>query len=130
MSRKKRFNPVPATTEFRSMRPGDNRFYWLTVDGIENRCLGDVRNFNYLTEPAKVSANIKEGNQIYVKAPGVKHVTVWLGRGMVDFEKPLTVTLNQAGRIKDKYTPNLSTLLEDFCVRGDRNRLFLVKIPL
>jgi hypothetical protein len=130
MSRKKRLSPVPTTTEFRSMRETDNRFYWLTVDGIEKRCLGDVRNFNYLAEPAKVSARI-EGTQIYVKALGVKHVTLWLARGMVDFEKPLTVTVNQGGRFKDrKVTPSLNTLLEDFYERGDRSRLFLVKIPL
>jgi len=130
MSRKKRLNPAPTTTEFRSMRETDNRFYWLTVDGIERRCLGDARNFNYLTEPAKISARI-DGNQIYVKAIGVKHVTVWLTRGMVDLEKPLTITVNQGGRIKDrKYTPILGTLLEDFYERGDRSRLFLVKIPL
>jgi pimeloyl-ACP methyl ester carboxylesterase len=132
MSRKKRLSPVPATPEFRSMRDSDNRFYWLTVDGIERRCLGDARSASdfYRVEPAKISARI-DGNQIYVKALGVKHVTVWLARGMVDLEKPLNITVNQGGRVKDrKYTPSLSTLLEDFYERGDRSRLFLVKIPL
>jgi len=130
MSRKKRMNPSPDTAEFQSMRAADNRFYWLGVDNIENRCLNDARNWSSRTEPAWMSASIKEGNQIYVRSFGCKNITLWLGRGMIDFEKPVTVIVNQSGRIKDrKYTPNLSTLLEDFYERGDRSRLFLVKIP-
>jgi pimeloyl-ACP methyl ester carboxylesterase len=132
MSHKKgRMAAFPETAEFQSMRHTDNRFYWLTVDNIENRCINDARNWDNRAEPAKVSANIKEGNQIFVRTLGCKNVTLWLGRGMVDFEKPVTINWNQNIRYKDrKLTPDLGTLLEDFYERGDRSRLFLVKIPM
>lgn len=131
MSRKKRLQAFPETAEFQSMRTGDNRFYWLTIDGHENRCLQDIRSFNFLAEPAKVSARIVDGKEIRVTANGVKNVTLWLGPRTIDFKTPLTINVNTGGRWKDRtVTPNLGTLLEDFYERGDRGRLFLVKIPL
>jgi predicted esterase len=129
MGRRQRLNPLPATGEFATMRASDNRFYWLTVDDLENRCLADVSNCAKV-EPARVSARIQNGNRIFVNTIGVKHVTVWLDRSMVDFKK-VTLIVNQTGRFKDQdLTPRLGTLLEDFYERGDRSRLFLVKIPL
>lgn len=131
MSRKKRMQAFPETTEFQAMRPSDNRFYWLTVDGIENRHIQDARTFNHSAEPARVSAKIVDGKEIRVTANGFKSVTVWLGRGMIDFDKPISINVGVASRWKDrKVTPSLTTLLEDFYERGDRSRLFLVKIPL
>jgi pimeloyl-ACP methyl ester carboxylesterase len=129
---KGRLNAFPETTEFHAMRESDNRFSWLTVDGIEKRCLGDVRNAAefYRAEPAKVSASIKDGTNIHVHSNGFKNVTVWLGLGMINFDKPVTLTTPRGDRFRNrKLTPSLSTLLEDFYERGDRSRLFVVKIP-
>jgi hypothetical protein len=65
-----------------------------------------------------------------VRTRGVRQVTVWLGAGMtIDFEKPVSVTLNQRTIMnKRKVTPSLGVLLEDFYQRGDRQRLFFVKL--
>ena len=58
-------------------------------------------------------------------------MTVWLGQGMIDFEKPVKMTLNAKVNFGvRKIAPNLETLLEDFYQRADRQRPFLAKVEL
>jgi pimeloyl-ACP methyl ester carboxylesterase len=139
MNRKKRANPVREVgrdgggasngEEFKTMRATDNHFYWLSTAAVNERYVNDFRSWNVNTTPALLQATIFAGNQIYVNARGVKQVTVWLGPGMIDFEKPVTVQVNRAKVwIDKKVTPSLTTLLEDFYQRGDRQRLFLAKV--
>ena len=80
---------------------------------------------------ASLQGRIAEGNQIIVNVRGLKQLTVWLSRDMVDFTKPVTVRVN--GGIlwnNRRVTPSLATLMEDFYERRDRQRLFLAKIDL
>lgn len=131
MSRKKRSTATPETGEFQIQRASDYRFYWLSVDGISERSLNDLRNFSYFSVPAAVQGKLGEGNSISVHARNVKQVTVWLGRGMVDFEKPVSISVNVRPSLTNrKLTPSLTTMLEDFYQRNDRQRLFYVKLEL
>jgi hypothetical protein len=113
----------------RTMRPGDNRFYWLSVDGITR--LNEAITWNANAKMATVSGKIASDNQIGVYAEGVKQVTVWLARGMIDFEKPVTIRANygQVGAPR-KVEPSLAVLMEDFYRRGDRQRLYLARIDV
>ena len=43
------------------------------------------------TTPAKFSARIVEGNTIDAKVTGMRQLTVWFGKGMLDYSKPVTV---------------------------------------
>ncbi|MBY0523105.1 MAG: hypothetical protein K2R98_06885 [Gemmataceae bacterium] len=131
MGRKKRLIAFPEATEFQSMRTTDARFYWLSGEEINSRHLNDARGFRDQTLPATLTGKIVEGNQIVVKANGYKQMTIWIGRGMVDFEKPVSIQVNLNLRVRErKLTPSLGTLLEDFYERNDRQRLFLVKIVI
>jgi acetyl esterase/lipase len=115
-----------------TMRPGDNHFYWLSVDGLAPQRLNEsARWWNPNAKVATVAGRIVNGNQVGVFAAGVKQVTVWLGRGTVDFEKPVTVYLNssQLGNPRP-VKPSLAVLLEDFYQRGDRQRLYVARIDL
>ena len=48
---------------------------------------------------------------------------------MIDFEKPVTVTVNgKIGWANRRVVPDLATVLEDFYIRGDRQRLFVAKL--
>jgi hypothetical protein len=70
----------------------------------------------------------------------VKQFSVWLGRikdpttgarDMIDFAKPVKVTINNspaAGYQNTVLQPKLETMLEDFYLRCDRTRLFSVKL--
>jgi hypothetical protein len=140
MSRKKRVAAFPELgrsgtggafgEEFCSMRPTDNRFYWLSADGLSNGYINDSRKWK--TQPAAaLQARIANSNQISVHVRGFKQVTVWLGQGMIDFDKPVTIYVSSRVRWANrKVEPNLGTLLEDFYLRGDRQRLFWAKVDI
>jgi dienelactone hydrolase len=115
----------------RTMRAADNRFYWVTLDGINPRRMSDGP-WKGTIEPARVAAKITNGNQIAVSRGGVEKVTLWLGRGMIDFDKPVTVNVNLGEKKLNSVTvkPSLGVLLEDFFDRGDRQRLYLARIEV
>jgi dienelactone hydrolase len=115
----------------RTMRVGDNRFYWVTVDGISPKRLNDGK-WSGKIDPGLVAAKIAAGNQIGVFRTGVGTVTLWLGRGMIDFTKPVTVNVNTGQKeLKNlAVKPSLGVLLEDFLDRGDRQRLYLARIEV
>jgi hypothetical protein len=142
MGRKKREFAVPdlrrgvasglSADDYQSMRPSDNRFYWLSGEGLSDRYSNEsARSYSAKVVPATLQARISEGNQINVHANGFRRVVVWLGPGMIDFDKPVkiyvNVTLSLANR---KIVPNLATLLEDVYQRGDHQRVFLAKVEL
>jgi pimeloyl-ACP methyl ester carboxylesterase len=121
--------------EFQSVREADNRFYWLTLGGLQNRCVWNPANKVPLL-PAKVQASIRPNNQIVVWATGVTQLSLWIGPEMIDVERPVTVTV-QTGRGYPKIwppagrktlTPDLGILLEDYYQRADQRRLFFVRL--
>ncbi len=137
MNRKKRAAAFPYLgraggvfgDEFQSMRATDNHFYWLSAEEINDRQANDRRTWRARVVPASFQAQIGTGNQINVNAHGFKRITIWLGQGMIDYEKPVTVHVNlRVGWSNRKVTPSLGTLLEDFYLRGDRQRLFWAKL--
>ncbi len=141
MSQKRRQNPSAKVGfkdtdagEFaayqRTMRAGDNRFYWLSF-GLADRRVTEARNWNGNAKFATISAKIADGNQIGVYGDGVRQVTVWLARGMIDFDKPVIVRVNYTIKLNGvKIKPSLETLMEDFYQRGDRARLYVARIDL
>jgi predicted esterase len=115
--------------EFQSMRPTDNHFYWLSSDAISERHWNIGNEWKANMIPATFQAKILEGNQINVNVRGLKKVSVWLGRDMIDFSKPVTVRINGVTQMTNrKAEPKLETLLEDFWQRGDRQRLFWARL--
>jgi hypothetical protein len=139
MDRKKRANPQfklgidglggSLGEEFSTMRKADNHFYWLTADTISKRCLNDDEWKGGRT-PATLTGTIK-GNVITVRAYGVEDLTIWLGRGTIDFSKKVSVWVNSGIKLQNRsISPKLEVLLNDLFDRGDRQRLFLDKIVL
>jgi pimeloyl-ACP methyl ester carboxylesterase len=119
--------------EYCTMREGDNRFYWLSTRGVSRACTRDT--WNKRLEPSRMSARIDQHtNEIYITAWGLKEVSVHLGRNsrgenMIDFERPVTVRVNNMGRWSNqKVPPSLAVLLEELFLTGDRQRLCLAKL--
>jgi hypothetical protein len=115
--------------EFHTMRTTDDRFYWIGCNNIADSHLVENVRAGRSPSPAKFQASIRAGNQISIYTLGVRDVTVWLARGMIDFEKP--ITFKTVGRKTDfkrvTVKPSLAVMLEDFFERGDRQRLFVAK---
>jgi hypothetical protein len=121
-------NGGPLGQEFRTMRATDNHFYWLSTDSIgERHLLTDTWDPHVIA--ASLQGKIMEGNQINLNLRGLNKVTVWLGRDMVDFNKPITIRINGGVRLANyKVVPKLETLLDDLYQRGDRQRVFWAKV--
>jgi hypothetical protein len=68
---------------------------------------------------------LPEGNEIKVSASGAKELRLWLHERMVDFSKPLTVTVNGA-KSKFDVKPSVATLLES--AARDRGLLYTATI--
>lgn len=130
-------NRTPLGNEFCTMRPEDNRFYWLSTSGINARNQCTPERWSNLIEPAAMTARIDAStNEVFVKTSGLSQVSIWLGRGpkgqhMIDFDRPVTVRVGlRAMWANRKVTPSLEVLLEDLYARGDRKHLFLARIDL
>ena len=64
-------------------------------------------------------------------APTLGSLTIWLGKDMVDFTKPVKIRINTFTTLSNfgkPIKPNVLTMLEDFYIHGDRQRLFYAKI--
>ncbi len=124
-----RRNFLPSKFEAHSMRPWDNYFWWLELDDIPAGSLalpfGDPLRERKV-KPIKTTGQILENNRISVSARSGR-CTVWLSPDMVDFDKPITVTVG--GRdIRNAAEANTKTLLEDVRTRGDRQHPFWAKV--
>ncbi len=121
--------------EFCTLWACDNHFYWLSTNDV--RSIYSLERWRNV-QPASLHARInRDSTSIVVEAKGVGQVTIWLGRNgkgedMIDFDKPVTVTVNLQVMLpaRRKVTPSLEVMLEDLYERGDRQQLFLAKIPL
>ncbi|MFO0803500.1 MAG: PHB depolymerase family esterase [Gemmataceae bacterium] len=140
MSRKKRVNPT-ATLRFGNtepirwqiMREGDNHFYWL---GAEKVNPGNLVPANVpvptLAKCADLTGDIR-GDLIAVQSQGVRLISIWIGRDMIDWSRPVKISINgvvasgwKAGG--KKIDQDINVLLEDYWHRGDRRMLFLARL--
>lgn len=114
-----------------TMRPWDNYFWWIELDGLPPRSMVSPVDWPPPrgTQPVKVSAKITSANGIYVST-GAAHVRVWISPQMLDFEQRVRITVN-GQRINGRQPfiePDLRTLLEDVRTRGDRQHPFHFKL--
>jgi pimeloyl-ACP methyl ester carboxylesterase len=142
MGRKRRaepgriLGPAGATefeSGFRTVRSGDNRFHWMTVDELHPACSVNYEKGltgNRIPVPAKLYAKINEGNAVQVNARGIKNATIWFGQGMFDYSKPVKVTVGEKKPLLKEVKPNLGVLMEDLYERGDRQRPYFDKLEL
>ncbi len=123
--------------EFTTHRENDNRFYWLTAEGLRAPCIMPEGRWQMARQPAMLTARVnQETNTIIVKGAGVKQMTIWIGRNaagryMVDLDRPVTVTSGlRTLKAGHKVVPSLKILLDDLHERADRRHLFIDKIVL
>jgi pimeloyl-ACP methyl ester carboxylesterase len=132
-------NSIGGSEEFESMREGDNRFYWVSLEQIASRYINHEIGMK-IGSPAAFTAAVRDNNAIYINARGVKTLRLWFGRlwdsqtgwrPMIDFAKPLKITVNGRAWGKERTVqPSLQTMLDDLYLRGDRQRMFLTYIDL
>lgn len=114
-----------------TMRKSDNRFYWVQCDQIANNFLMKPPKGSF---PASINPDIRtDRNQVVIKTRGIKQFTIYFERDMIDWTKPLHLSVNDntpPGYKSKILQPDLAVMLEEFRLSGDRKRLFLQKLTL
>ena len=86
---------------------------------------------NFQPTPGKnftPGSNLTGTNGVAVRGAGGKPI-VWLAPEMVDFSKPVNVSLNGQPMAPSKsIQPDIATMLEDIRTRGDRQHPFWAKV--
>jgi pimeloyl-ACP methyl ester carboxylesterase len=132
-------NSIATGEEFQSMREGDNHFYWASIEQILDKYVNKEIGMK-LGSPAALQATVRDGNSVYVYTRGIKSLRLWFGRiwdaqsgwrPMIDFTKPVTISINGRAWGRPRVLqPSLKTLLDDLYQRGDRQRMFLAYVDL
>lgn len=116
-----------------TMRPWDNYFWWVELQGLPPSSMVDPGDWPPPrgTRPAQVKAKTTDNNRLNVTA-GATRVTIWLSPEMLDFERRANIVVNtQRVNAQDRFVqPDLETLLEDVRTRGDRQHPFWAKLEL
>ena len=115
------------------MREGDNHFYWLGADRVHpgNLSPNDKPNPN-LSKTADLTGDIR-GDLIDIKSQGVRQISIWLSRDMINWSRPVRVSINgtlatgwkTGGKMIEQ---DVNVLMEDYWLRGDRRTLFLARL--
>jgi predicted esterase len=119
----------PKTIKCTAMRPWDNFFWWVELDGMPS---------SFITLPLQwprkgardmlLEAEIGINNRIRVKSPA-KIITVYLHPDIIDFQE--NVSFNLSGKTQNgPILPNLEVMLEDVRTRGDRLNPFWAKVTI
>ncbi len=121
----------PQQFEGRTMRPFDNFFWWVELDGLPSGARVDPVDWPPPrgARAAPVEASVLATNGLRVKYRGAP-VTIWLSPELIDFEQRVNVVVN-GRRINSNdpfIRPDLETLLEDARSRADRRHPFWAKI--
>ena len=115
----------PREIEVTTLRPNNNRFYWL-----KSHTIPDVK----FTGAAKgITGTIKDGSDrwttIAISSPARRH-TVWLAPDMVDFGLRVQVTVKGSRKFNDFVEASVETIMEDLRLRGDRQKVYQARIEL
>ena len=129
MSRRQR-TFFPPTIDVVSMRPWDRFFWWVEMERPPARTMvlpsqwpppPGIRPF--AIEAKTMPANTVPASMLSVHC-GADRVRIWLSPELVDFSRPVTVTLDGRRLWKDTVVPDKRLLLEDLRLRADRQHPF------
>lgn len=123
----RRREPFPREFNAVTMRPWDNYFWWVELNGLPERSMVAPSSWpDVKARPATVQATIGANNRISVQS-AADSVTVWLAPEIFDFANPAPVVINNR-KLNDDIVANAEVLLEDVRLRVDRQHPFWAKV--
>jgi len=124
MERRKR-TFLPTSIDAVTMRPWDNFFWWVEVSGAPPKTVVLPSQWPPAqgVRPFTVEAKTTATNGLNVHC-GAERVRVWLSPELVDFTRPVNVSLDGRKLWRDPVQPDEGVLLEDLRTRGDRQHPF------
>jgi len=124
-----RFDP------WQTMREADDRFYWIGTDSINTpNKFKNAERPDLAPMAAQFRGDIRKNNEIVIdQIRGIKKVTIWLERDMIDWTKPLVLNVQYSLLKSEKpkvMVPDLQIMFEELYRTGDRKMLFFGKIEI
>ena len=122
---RKRRTFFPAEIDAVTLRPWDRFFWWLEMEGAPPKTVVLPTDWPPPpnTRPCAVEGKTTATNGITAHC-GADRVRVWLSPELVDFARPVTVTLDGRTLHKGPVTADVDVLLEDLRLRCDRQHPF------
>ena len=120
----------PPVIDAVSMRPWDRFFWWVEMERPPARTVvlpsewpppPGIRPF--VIEAKTMPPNTLPANTLAVHC-GADRVRIWLSPELVDFSRPVNITLDGRKLLKDSVVPDKRLLLEDIRLRTDRQHPF------
>ncbi len=137
---------LPKEFFIESMRPNDNRFFWVKGQTLPPAPRPLNNRLNAKTPPVpkprpqvqdrafSLSVKILDGRedatQLLIPITTASQHTIWLNQDLLSFDKRLHVKVKEERKFNDFIAPNTEAILEDFRTRADRQRIFQVKLEL
>jgi poly(3-hydroxybutyrate) depolymerase len=124
MGRRRR-NFFPAEIEAVTMRPWDRFFWWVEMTGAPAKTVVLPAEWPPAngTRPLAIEARTTPGNTVAVHC-GAERVRIWLSPELVDFSRPVTVTLDGRRLSGGAVVPDLRLMLDDLRTRADLQHPF------
>ena len=124
----------PKKFEAASARPCDDRFYGLVIREFNPGRTAAPEAVDPLgknLKPATLDFQVSAvSNLIRINVDGVRKLDIWVGPDLIDFGRRVEVRVNGKTFAKGQVRPDLGAYLEDLRVRGDREQVYWLKIPL
>jgi predicted esterase len=118
----------PREFDCATMRQFDNFFWWLECGDFPPKGIVDPTNWPPPRGTLAVNVGGKTNANTVSVHSGTGRVTVWLAPKMVDFKKPITVSVKGRRLNSGFIEPSVATILEDVRTRGDRQNPFWAKV--
>ncbi len=126
MSRQRRPKP-PTDIEVKIARTTDNHFWWWRFSDFPAKfgTTGWPQELKGLATPMmlKCEGRKLKGDNVINLVCGAKSHSIWLFPDVVSFEKLLTVRLNGLQLYRQIPEPDITAMLEDYRLRGDRQQI-------
>jgi hypothetical protein len=123
----------PARKEFEcvTMRPWDNYFWWVEMDGMPDSKMLLPEDWEKTKPPGVFRIKGKVlGKNVMTVSGGASKVTLYLSPELVNFAEPLRLTVTGTGRTypPSAIKPSVGVILEDIRTRGDRQHPFWTSV--
>lgn len=127
----------PKEFEVNVLRPSENRFHWVEMQGFPDNledahlAVDDPTTRGRRVRPMRLKANITDGHPeratFYVSSGADKHI-LYLSPEIVDYDRKISVVVNGRRRTNEFLSGQIDVMLEDLRVRGDRQMLYWTRL--
>lgn len=103
-----------------SMRTWNNYFWWVSLAKFPDASLVPPTGWPAArgAKPVETTGAVRPNNSLSIST-GVGEIAIWLHPDLVNFDRPITITINGRDH-REGWQPDLAVMLEDVRLRGDR----------